>query len=87
MTYILSRGARYINPCLGEECTRSEHEEDVEDSMDGIGHHVAKVLWWGHVVTQAPYRVRPMWPRISRFLYRIQQQIAGQIKTLFIIWS
>lgn len=35
-THILSTGSRDINPGLGEKGTGAQHEDDVENSMDGI---------------------------------------------------
>lgn len=57
MTYILGAWSRHLNPGLGEECAGSKHEEDVEDSMDGVLAHVSKCLRGRQVVAQTTHGV------------------------------
>ena len=40
ITYIFSTGAGYLDPCLGEEGAGAEHEDDVEDRVDGVFYDV-----------------------------------------------
>ena len=58
-TYIFSRRARHINPCLGEEGTRAKHKEDVQDSVYGVLYNVTHCLWRRHVITQSTNGVWP----------------------------
>lgn len=43
---ILGRRSGHIDPGLGEECARSEHEDDVDDAVDWVFEDVSKRLWW-----------------------------------------
>ena len=58
-THILGTGSGHFNPGLGEEGTGSEHEDDVENCMDGVLGHVPEGLWWRQVVAETAHRVGP----------------------------
>ena len=49
---ILGTAAGHINPGLGEKCARSQHEENVEESVDGIGQDGGEGLRRGEIVAQ-----------------------------------
>lgn len=68
MTYVFSARARHINPRLGEESTRSEHEEHVQHGMNRVLCHVAKGLRGRQVVTEASNGVRASGSAASNIL-------------------
>ena len=43
---VLGRAAGHIDPGLGEEGAGTEHEEDVEERVDGIRQHRTQRLRW-----------------------------------------
>ena len=57
-THIFGRGARDIDPGLGEEGTGAEHEDDVNHSMEWMVHHMSQILRGAEVVTETPRGVR-----------------------------
>ena len=50
---ILGTAARHINPGLGEKCAGSQHEENVEESVDGVGKDGGEGLRRREIVAQA----------------------------------
>lgn len=68
MTYVFSARARHINPRLGEESTRSEHEEHVQHGMNRVLCHVAEGLRGRQVVTEASNGVRASGSAASNIL-------------------
>ena len=58
-THIFGAGAGDVDPGLGEDRAGPEHEDDVEDRMDRVLHHVLQGLRGGQVVAQTPHGVRP----------------------------
>lgn len=60
-TYVLGGGAGHLDPGFGEEGTRSQHEDDVNEGMDRIVQDRAKRLGWREIVAEATYRVGAGW--------------------------
>ena len=52
-SYILGAGSRHVNPRFGEECARSQHENDVDRRVDGIHQDVAETFRGRKVVAQS----------------------------------
>ena len=53
----LGGGSADVNPGFGEEGTRSQHEDNVDDSVYRIGYDMTYRLRRGQVVTQTSNRI------------------------------
>mmetsp|Transcript_22696 Transcript_22696/g.63031 ORF Transcript_22696/g.63031 Transcript_22696/m.63031 type:complete len:261 (-) Transcript_22696:871-1653(-) len=53
---IVRRGARHLDPDLGEEGAGGEHEDNVENTVQGVCHSLSDGAWRRHVVDQAADR-------------------------------
>lgn len=60
-TYVLGGGAGHLDPGFGEEGTRSQHEDDVNEGMDRIVQDRAKRLRGREIVAESTYRVGAGW--------------------------
>ncbi|GMR48758.1 hypothetical protein PMAYCL1PPCAC_18953, partial [Pristionchus mayeri] len=63
---VLSRRARHIDPRLREEGARSEHEDDVDDAVEGILEHVTEGLGRREVVADSTSGVAAVGSRSIR---------------------
>ncbi len=60
-TNIFCTWSRNINPCFGEECTWSQHEYYVENTMDWIINQMPQCLRRAQIITQPSSRIWPSW--------------------------
>lgn len=60
-TYVLGGGAGHLDPGFGEEGTRSQHEDDVNEGVDWIVQYRAKRLRGREIVAESTYRVGAGW--------------------------
>lgn len=68
--HVLGAGARHLDPGLGEEGARAQHEDNVKHGVDGILRHVPKGLRRRQVVAQASDGVGTGWATASNILRR-----------------
>lgn len=50
---ILGGRSGHIDPGLGEESARSEHEDDVDDAVDRVLEDVSERLWWREIIANS----------------------------------
>lgn len=60
-TYVLGGGAGHLDPGFGEEGTRSQHEDDVNEGMDRVVQDRAKRLRGREIVAESAYGVGAGW--------------------------
>ena len=72
VTHIFGRGSRNLDPCLGEEGTGAQHEDDVDCSMDGVIQNRTKGLRGGEVVAETANWVGTSWSSSGSILYKTQ---------------
>ena len=56
-SHIFSRRSRHLDPSLGEERARCQHEDGVQNGVDGVLHHMVHGLRRTEVVAEAADRV------------------------------
>ena len=82
-TYILGAGARHFDPGLGEEGAGSQHEDDVENSVDGVLQDVRERLRRREVVAQTSDGVgtcRSTTPDVRPHTKQVDQDVPTELR-------
>ena len=80
-TCIFSWRPGHLDPCLWEERTRAEHEDDVEHGVDRVLCHVAQSLRRRQVVAQPADWVGPGWtatPDVSPGSKQVYEEVSAE---------
>ncbi len=80
--HVLGTRAGHVDPGLGEEGARSQHEDDVDDSVEGVLQHRVEVLRRREVVAQAADWVGAgaAWTAdIRPHAQQVDEEVAGEL--------
>ena len=77
---VFGTGSRDVDPGLGEEGARAEHEGDVEQGVDGIGQHRLQRLGGREIVAETSDRVGTLGSVVRPDAQQVDQNVSREFR-------